>query len=238
VPDLSDPTRLARLSVAYGLGKVAGAASVGARKLSAERGPSLEGDRVLEWSYCVARLADGPGTTLDFGADVGFLSLAAAQRGHDVVALDRLEAQPNFAHERVKFVQGDILERPLEGRTFDQILNCSSVEHVGLAGRYGSGDSPDGDLEAMAILRDRLAPGGRMIMTIPVGRDLVCPPLHRIYGEERLPRLIDGYDIAEEQYWCKDEPTNRWLQRDRDTALATQGSPSFYAIGLFQLTRP
>src|SRR5256885_9692920 len=123
------------------------------RKVAARQsGETLEGDRWVEWSFCASRLSEGRGTTLDFGADIGLLSLAAAQRGHDVVALDRLESSLQFSHERVVAEQGDILDRPLDGRRFDQIINCSSVEHVGLAGRYDNPDRPDGDLEAMAIL--------------------------------------------------------------------------------------
>jgi hypothetical protein len=34
--------------------------------------------------------------------------------------------------------------------------NCSSVDHVGLAGRYGSFEDRGGDLKAMAIMRDLL----------------------------------------------------------------------------------
>jgi SAM-dependent methyltransferase len=180
-------------------------------------------------------MADGPGRTLDFGADIGFLSLAAAQRGHRVVALDRMPVVPDFRHQRVEFLRADILDHPLQGETFDQILNCSSVEHVGLAGRYESGDVPDGDLEAMSILRDSLAPQGRMIMTIPVGRDQVCAPLHRIYGDERLPRLLEGYSIEEEQFWRKDGSPSVWSQTTREKAVATEGSTAFYSLGLFVL---
>jgi SAM-dependent methyltransferase len=210
-------------------------AHIASQRLAADNGrPTLAGDRWVEWSFCFARLADGPGRTLDLGADIGFLSLAAAQRGHEVVALDRVKITPDYHHERVEFREGDILDRPLEGERFDQILNCSSVEHVGLAGRYESSEVPDGDLEAMAIMRETLAPGGRMVMTIPVGCDLVCPPLHRIYGDERLPRLLGGYTVQEEQYWRKG---HAWEPTDRETALATKGSESFYSLGLFVLGR-
>jgi uncharacterized protein DUF268 len=214
---------------------LAGGVAIEASRRLNERGgePSLRGDRSVEWSFCFARLAEGPGTTLDFGADIGLLSLAAAQRGHDVVALDRLPSALEYAHEGVKPLQADILDRPLEGQRFDQILNCSSIEHVGLAGRYDSTSRPDGDLDAMAILRERLAGDGHMILTIPVGRDLVCAPQHRIYGQDRLPRLLDGYTATEEQYWHK--PSAAWKQTDRETALATEGSRSFYSLGLFVL---
>jgi SAM-dependent methyltransferase len=219
----------------YAFGVAADLSSRVSQRLAAGSGPSLQGDRWVEWSFCMARLAEGPGTTLDFGADIGFLSLAAAQRGHDVIALDREPSALDYEHERVTHVQGDILKRPLADRRFDQIVNCSSVEHVGLAGRYGSFEAADGDIDGMAILRELLAPGGRMILTVPVGRDRVCPPLHRIYGEERLPRLTAGYDLAEEQYWRKAE---RWVPTDRATALGTEGSESFYSLGLFVLTSP
>jgi hypothetical protein len=86
-------------------------------------------------------------------------------------------------------------------------------------------------------MREVLRPEGRMVMTVPVGQDLVCPPLHRIYGIERLPRLLAGYAIEEQQFWWKRPRRSTWEQTDRETALATQGSASFYALGLFVLTR-
>jgi SAM-dependent methyltransferase len=215
---------------------LAGGAAIALSRRVEGGAPTLQGDRSVEWSFCMARLAEGPGSTLDFGADTGFLSLVAAQRGHDVVALDRGPPSLEYAYERVTAVQADILERPLTGRRFEQIINCSSIEHVGLAGRYGSTNRPDGDIEAMSILRDLLSPGGRMILTVPVGLDLVCPPLHRIYGPTRLPRLLEGYTIEEEQYWAK---STTWEATDRQNALATPGSRSFYSLGLFVLqSRP
>jgi hypothetical protein len=217
---------------------VAGNVAIQASRRIAERdGATLIGDRSIEWSFCLARLADGPGTTLDFGADVGFLSLAAAQRQHDVVALDRMPPALEYRHPRVTAVQADILDRPLEGKRFDQIINCSSVEHVGLAGRYGSSEDPDGDIKAMGIMRDLLDVDGRMIMAIPVGRDLVCAPLHRIYGQERLPRLLEGYSIEEAQYWRRDPVASGWSELDRDDALETEGSEWYYALGLLVLGR-
>jgi SAM-dependent methyltransferase len=205
------------------------------RLTAAPGGATLEGDRWVEWSFCMARMADGEGTTMDFGADLGFLSLAAAQRGHNVVALDREDIPLLYSHPRVTRVTADILDRPLADRRFDQIVNCSSVEHVGLGGRYGSGDEQDGDIEAMGVMADMLAENGRMIITIPVGRDGVFAPQHRIYGEGRLPRLFERYEPLEEQYWAKDGA--EWKPVDKAIALATEGSESFYSLGLFVLGR-
>jgi hypothetical protein len=75
-----------------------------------------------------------------------------------------------------------------------------------------------------------------MSFVAPVGQDAVFAPLHRVYGEQRLPRLVGDLEIVEESYRAKvDGP--RWQPVDRATALAERGSPSYYAIGLFLLRR-
>ena len=71
--------------------------------------------------------------------------------------------------------------------SFDLALSISSVEHDGL-GRYGDLLDPDADLAAMGFLRHLLAPGGRALLAVPVGGDLVRWNMHRIYGKHRLPR--------------------------------------------------
>jgi len=124
-------------------------------------------------------------------------------------------------------------------------FNCSTVEHVGLVGRYGVTENrPDGDLEAMARLRELMKPGGIMLLTIPVGRDAVFAPLCRVYGRERLPLLLEGYIVEKEAFWVKDRE-NRWVQADRETALdfeASAGSwdplQNVYALGCFVLRKP
>jgi hypothetical protein len=224
-----------RRTASRALKAAAMAADVASQKVAPpSTAPSLAGDRDLEWTFCQSRLSDGPGRTLDFGADAGIpLSLAAALRGHEVVALDQLEVAGSVRHPAIRFVIGDILDRPLAGEQFDQVINCSTVEHVGLAGRYGSRSASDGDLEAMGVLAELMAPDARQILTVPVGRDQVCSPLHRIYGEQRLPRLLERYTVAEEQYWCK--RADAWEPCERAEALAVEGSASFYALGLFVL---
>lgn len=215
----------------------AGSAALRRSEILADDGnPTLAGDRWVEWSFCMARLASGPGRTLDFGADIGFLSLAAAQRGHEVTAFDRLASSLDYRHERVSHVQADILDRPPLGEPFDQIINCSSVEHVGLGGRYGSPHQSDGDLRAMETMRQLLAPGGRMLLTLPIGRDMICEPHHRIYGTRRLNELTDGYEVVEAQYWRKNRVSRLWAQVPAHEALAEEGSARFYALGLFVLT--
>jgi SAM-dependent methyltransferase len=196
---------------------------------------TLSGDREIEWTWTLAHVRRGPGRVLDFGSGNGMMALGASFAGDDVVAVDLEPEQYPFHPHRIEYVQGDFNRLELEPGSFDQILNCSSVEHVGLAGRYGSPDEPDGDLRAMEKMVRTLKSDGDMVLTIPVGRDAVYAPNHRIYGDERLPRLLEHWEIREESYWAK--PTSeRFESVPREQALAEIGSASYYALGLFVVT--
>jgi 2-polyprenyl-3-methyl-5-hydroxy-6-metoxy-1,4-benzoquinol methylase len=189
-------------------------------------------------------MPSGPGEALDFGAGMTHLSLVAAQRGYKVTALDLESVRWHYVHPSLRFIQGDILKLSLPIEHFDMVINCSTVEHVGLVGRYGVTEShPNGDLEAMVLLRKLIKPGGVMLLTIPVGQDAVIDPLHRIYGAQRLLRLLEGYKVVKEVFWVKDAQ-NRWVLCDRATALnfkatSTSWDPlqNAYALGLFLLKR-
>lgn len=199
-----------------------------------DEGFTLAGDRDVEWAWTLGHLRAEPGDVLDFGAGHGLLSLAAAFRGHRVVAVD-LEPQAfSFTHRDIEYRRGDLNRLDVGTQTFDQVLNCSTVEHVGLEGRYGSTDEPDGDLRAMEKLASALRPEGTMVLTLPVGVDGVFRPYHRVYGETRLPALLAPFDIACEEFRAKGQSL-RWETIDRGAALATQGSASYYALGLFVL---
>jgi hypothetical protein len=73
-----------------------------------------------------------------------------------------------------------------------------------------------------------------MILTIPVGRDAVFSPFHRIYGEMRIKRLLQGFAVLDQEFWAKDA-SYLWKKCDRQVALATTGSNVYYALGLFLL---
>ncbi len=219
-----------------------------AKKLSHADGPHIEGlsgDRVVEWSWVATRIPSGPGEALDFGpGDKSYLSLILARKGFNVLALDRQPVNWPFSHPSIHLLLGDILEMQPPRQTFDVVVSCSTVEHVGLKGRFGTiSDTPDGDLVAMRRLGSWMKPSGLMILTIPVGRDADFPPLHRVYGELRLPRLLGGYEVEDSEFWVKKDGT--WTLAPEREALAFVPSVahprhhhvSMYALGCFALRR-
>lgn len=200
----------------------------------------LSGDRDIEWSYIASRLPVGNGLVLDFGSGWGTMSMHAIQKGHKVVAVDLEDNTFPWWHQNLTRVQGDLLEADLPEAAFDYVLNCSTVEHVGLTGRYGIAVAEsNGDLAAMRKLRKLLKSSGTMLMTVPCGQDAVVVPWHRVYGENRLPLLLDGYTVEEEEYWVK-QADNRWRECTREVALAyrptghaTVAGKCTYALGCF-----
>jgi SAM-dependent methyltransferase len=180
---------------------------------------NISGEREVEWTFLSNEMPSGPGNALEFGCEHGYLSLMAASKGYRVVAVDLEEQHFMWRHPSVEFRRGDFLSLDLPRYHFDLIINCSSVEHVGLAGRYGiTANADDGDYRVMERFLDILKPGGFLLMTAPCGRDAVLSPWCRVYGAARLPRLLSGFRIEREAYWAKDD-ANQWVPTSRDEAL-------------------
>lgn len=203
---------------------------------------NLAGDREIEWSWIAGRMPNGPGRALDFGTGGSLLPLVAAQKGYDVLAIDLLPIQWSYSCPSIAFQQGDLRMLDVAAHSFDLVINCSTIEHVGLAGRYDviQGDA-NGDLAAMERLRELLTPEGSMLLTIPVGRDATFHPNCRVYGMGRLPKLLFGFEVVAEEYWVKSDE-NRWEQAESGQALQEQthvnsNNPllNYYALGCFVL---
>jgi SAM-dependent methyltransferase len=205
---------------------------------------NIWGERYVEWSFLSKEMPDGPGQAIEFGCEQGYMSLLAAQKGHHVLANDLQEQNFSWKHSNVEFRAGDFLRLNLPNDYFDIAINCSSVEHVGIAGRYGiTAEQSDGDIEVMQKLAEVLKPGGVLLMTAPCGRDAVMAPWCRVYGAMRLPRLLKAFEIAKEVYWVKDS-SNRWLSCTREAALdfeprkdPSDGHGCSYALGCFVLRK-
>jgi SAM-dependent methyltransferase len=163
------------------------------------------------------------------------LGLLAAIKGYRVTAIDLQPVKWLYRHPALLFVQGNIFELDFSAEQFDLIINCSTIEHVGLSKRFGVKESrPDADIEAMALLKKLLKPGKVMILTIPVGQDRVFSPLHRVYGRKRLPRLLNGWKVVKKGHWVKDD-LNRWFETEESEALDIEPKAHYYGLGLFLL---
>jgi hypothetical protein len=203
----------------------------------------LAGDRDIEWSWISGNMPSGAGLALEVGPGESNIALVAVRRGYKVLAVDLKPVHWKFTHPRIEFAVKDILSVKLSQNSLDLVILCSTVEHIGLAGRYGVSEGiPEGDLQLMGRLRVALKPSGLLLLTIPVGVDSVFHPLHRVYGESRLPLLLDGFEIEREEFWCKESGLWRLTTRKRalnyePKASSWNSARSIYALGCFSLRK-
>lgn len=200
---------------------------------------NLDGDRAIEWSFVAANLPPGQGRVLDFGCGPNsYLGLITSQMGYQTTSIDLGKINWPYVHHSLKFVQSDILKSTLKPNSLDLIINCSSIEHVGLAGRYGVGqDQSDGDIKLMRQFWHALKPDALMLLTIPVGQDVIYAPWHRVYGPKRLPKLLSGYHIIKKEFWVKNRE-KKWIQTSEKIALNKPTRKTAYSLGCLVLQKP
>jgi SAM-dependent methyltransferase len=206
---------------------------------------NISGERNIEWAFLSTEMPSGPGTAFEFGCEQGYMSLLAAHKGYRVIANDLQPQSFTWRHSAVEFLEGDFTKLDLPADHFDLAINCSSVEHVGVAGRYGiTVQQDEGDLEVMRRLAKIIKPGGLLLMSAPCGRDAIMAPWCRVYGPQRMPHLFAPFEVFKEAYWIKDA-ANRWVTCSKEQALSFQPvhAPTdphgcAYALGGFVLRKP
>ena len=102
--------------------------------------------------------------------------------------------QTFYEHPEIK--QTTISEYWKNPEKFDCAFSISSFEHDGL-GRYGDPINPNGDIRAMKEMKSIIKKDGLLYLAVPTGIDKIVWNAHRVYGNIRLPLLIDGFKIIE-----------------------------------------
>jgi len=134
--------------------------------------------------------------------------------------------------ENLQTGQADLLKLPFEDDSVPSLTCLHVVEHVGL-GRYGDPLDVDGDLKAMVELKRVLAPGGQLLLAVPVGRPRVEFNAHRVYSYGHLTDALDGLTLKEFAL-IPDSPETGDLVRNASPALADQQE---YGCGCFWTTK-
>jgi SAM-dependent methyltransferase len=195
----------------------------------------LLSSRFIEYPFVVQRLDGLPrGRVLDVGCtDAGnFLAPTLASLGWQVYGIDIRDW--GFSHPNFHFVKGDISRRTdFADDFFDCVYAVSTIEHLGLTGRYGvTQEDPEADFRAVREIRRILKPDGRFMPTLPYGRGGVVRPVERVYCRERLNRLLAHWTVEEQQYWYLDNG-GRWREVSEEVAGRTR-APGGVAVALLE----
>jgi SAM-dependent methyltransferase len=205
--------------------------------LDAVENALLDG-RLIEYPFVLKKLAGLPkGKVLDIGCanSSNYLLTSLAALGWEVYGIDirdfKLE-YPNF-----HFVKGDIRSTTFPNGFFDCVYAVSTLDHLGLAGRYSVRvNDADADIKAITEIGRILRPGGIFLVTVPYGEGKIIKPMERIYDRARLEQLFSGWEKSDEAYYRQDSG-GRWQPVPEEVAARTK-SPGDVAIALLELRRP
>lgn len=129
------------------------------------------------------------------------------------------------------FVQGDATNlRSFPDGSIESLSSLHAIEHIGL-GRYRDRIDPDGWLAAAHEMTRVLAPGGRLYLSVPIGRQRVEFNSHRVFAPSTI---IDA---------CAPLQLAAFNAVDDSDALHLNADPSAYtdanfSCGMFEFTIP
>jgi SAM-dependent methyltransferase len=133
--------------------------------------------------------------------------------------------------EHLYCASGNLLQLPFADGKVHSISSLHVIEHVGL-GRYGDGLAASGSARAASELARVLAPGGRLFLSVPVGRRRTQFNAHRIFETDDVRAmfpnlvLVDGASVDDQSRFR--EGLTSLLQLDQQR----------YACGMFEFRKP
>jgi len=129
----------------------------------------------------------------------------------------------------LRCMSGDILALPLGDASVASLSCLHVIEHIGL-GRYGDPIDPAGSSKAAAELARVLAPGGRLYLSVPVGRERICFNAHRVFAPETILRLFSPLRL--EAFALVDD-----RGRFQEGARPDHAQGLDYGCGMFEFSR-
>ena len=126
-----------------------------------------------------------PALHIDIGSSVMMINvLSAAVR---TVFVDYRPLRVSLSN--LTSLAGNITQLPFADVSIASLSSLHVIEHVGL-GRYGDPLNPGGSQLAASELQRVLMPGGRLFLSVPVGRERVCFNAHRVFSSDTVTNFF------------------------------------------------
>lgn len=126
----------------------------------------------------------------------------------------------------------DLCRLPFKDRSVESISCMHTIEHIGL-GRYGDPLDACGDQRALAELERVVAPGGSLLVVVPVGKPRIQFNAHRIYDPDMIITSLAQLNLQSWAILPDDSSQGMMEQPSRKFALEQR-----YACGCFWFQRP
>ncbi|MBM3255692.1 MAG: class I SAM-dependent methyltransferase [Candidatus Omnitrophica bacterium] len=195
-------------------------------------------DRYIEYPFAVRNLPKPPARLLDVGCAGSFFPLILAGFGYDAFAVDiRKYAIINkIKYENFRFCNESIIKTGFPDNYFDAITAISTVEHIGLSGRYGISEDSSADKIAVAEMKRITKPNGIIILTVPFGKAKIIKPFSRIYDRDLINQLINTLKIEKEEYYMQDSRDD-WYKCTKEEAGEVEATGSRFALCMLALVK-
>lgn len=166
-----------------------------------------------------------PERHVDVGSSVMMISVLSAQ-----VPLIFVDYRPlQAALAGLNSVAGDLMQLPFADGSLESVSSLHVIEHIGL-GRYGDPLGANGSRHAARELVRVTRPGGRLFVSVPVGRERVCFNAHRVFAPDTIVGYFSGMRL---QHFALVDDAGRFSDDLRlDGAAALD-----YGCGMFEFVR-
>jgi len=189
-------------------------------------------ERQMEYSWVIKNINLTQGKLLDVGSsDSGFLSdLLPKTVEISAININQIKR----TNSKVKFVKGDIRQTDFPDKWFDYVVCVSTLEHIGVKGRYHGNNDPDGDTKAIQEMARILKPKGTLLLTVPYGACDVLP-INKLYNKERITRLFNDFDIISQEFFKYEKKWGFWQKvNDAKAGKADMIKDKWYALAFIK----
>lgn len=145
-----------------------------------------------------------------------------------VTYIDIRPLDANIAGLEVK--QGSVTDMPFPDNSVISLSCLHVIEHIGL-GRYGDQIDPDGYIKAAKELSRVLAPGGMLLVGVPVGKERLCFDAHRVFDPQTIVGIFEGLSLKS---FSLIDDNGDGIRSD---ASFQQGVQCNYGCGLFEFEK-
>ncbi|MGO8733208.1 MAG: DUF268 domain-containing protein [Terriglobia bacterium] len=165
---------------------------------------------------------------VDISSSLFFIGIASA-----FIPIDFYDYRPaQLRMEGVCCRHADLLRLPFEDGSIGSLSCMHTIEHIGL-GRYGDAMDPEGDLKAIRELKRSLAPGGSLLIAVPIGVPRILFNAHRVYSYEQILSHFEGLTLKEFALIPANEARGGLVRNAPPSMVADET----YACGCFWFTK-
>ena len=138
----------------------------------------------------------------------------------------------NIHLSNLKCGAADLCRLEFEDQSLQSLSCMHTIEHIGL-GRYGDPLDANGDKNALRELERVLAPGGYLIIVVPVGKPRIQFNAHRIYDPEMIESYLPNLKLSAFAV-LPDDSSKGMVESPEHKFVLDQK----YACGCFEFFRP